>query len=338
MAGETYNVILDSEIDPESPVTESLMHRLRDNPIAMIQGASGAPRATSKIITPGGSDKDGILNDAVGALTLPGFFDWTNIELAADRAIPWISKFRVNGNVEIATGKTLRCVRPNAISADEAEIIALYNAIAGANSAAGASDTGGAGGCVAAGGRSRTTLGSSGSAGGARGVSPNAFSNSYSSFILRRVLLGGSGGLVAGSVPGGGGGGHLCMLVNGDMELTGATIDCSGANGTGGASEAGGGGGGGCLIIICNGNIHDGTFLAMGGNGANSGSQCGGGGGGGLIILVAASFTGFQAKTVTGGTISGGSGPAAAGTNGLAMANLTLTEEIINSIMLGAAA
>jgi hypothetical protein len=35
----SYNEILNSEVDPDSPITTSLMTRLRDNPIAIAQGA-----------------------------------------------------------------------------------------------------------------------------------------------------------------------------------------------------------------------------------------------------------------------------------------------------------
>jgi hypothetical protein len=40
----SYTAIADTEIDAESPVTEELMTRLRDNPIAIGEGATGAPR------------------------------------------------------------------------------------------------------------------------------------------------------------------------------------------------------------------------------------------------------------------------------------------------------
>lgn len=40
----TYTAIADTEIDAESPLTEELMTRVRDNPIALAEGATGAPR------------------------------------------------------------------------------------------------------------------------------------------------------------------------------------------------------------------------------------------------------------------------------------------------------
>ena len=39
-----YQEILDSEVEPEAPLTSSLGVRFRDNPIALANGASGAPR------------------------------------------------------------------------------------------------------------------------------------------------------------------------------------------------------------------------------------------------------------------------------------------------------
>lgn len=47
----TYNVISNSEIDADSPITTSLMTRLRDNPVAIAEGAAH-PDAGSNIFTP----------------------------------------------------------------------------------------------------------------------------------------------------------------------------------------------------------------------------------------------------------------------------------------------
>lgn len=49
----TYTAITDTEIDPEKPVTTSLMTKLRDNPLAMFEGASGAPKIEPAAITDG---------------------------------------------------------------------------------------------------------------------------------------------------------------------------------------------------------------------------------------------------------------------------------------------
>lgn len=39
----TYSTITDGQIDQDSPVTQPLLTALRDNPIAIAEGASGAP-------------------------------------------------------------------------------------------------------------------------------------------------------------------------------------------------------------------------------------------------------------------------------------------------------
>lgn len=40
----TYTTIPNSDVDQDSPVTQPLMTALRDNPIAIVEGATGAPR------------------------------------------------------------------------------------------------------------------------------------------------------------------------------------------------------------------------------------------------------------------------------------------------------
>lgn len=39
-----YITVVDSSVDPDAPLTSDLMYRLRDNPIAIAEGAVGAPR------------------------------------------------------------------------------------------------------------------------------------------------------------------------------------------------------------------------------------------------------------------------------------------------------
>lgn len=43
-----YRVIADSEVQPDAPVTSSLGFALRDNPAAIAQGATGAPKNRSE--------------------------------------------------------------------------------------------------------------------------------------------------------------------------------------------------------------------------------------------------------------------------------------------------
>ena len=46
----TYTTIANSEIDQESPVTQTLMTALRDNPIAITEGSAGAPQIQTAAI------------------------------------------------------------------------------------------------------------------------------------------------------------------------------------------------------------------------------------------------------------------------------------------------
>jgi hypothetical protein len=48
----TYTPILNAEVDAESPVTDLLLTRLRDNPIAIANGNAGAPRVYGLALVP----------------------------------------------------------------------------------------------------------------------------------------------------------------------------------------------------------------------------------------------------------------------------------------------
>jgi len=48
----TYTPILNAEVDAESPVTDLLLTRLRDNPIAIAAGNAGAPRVYGLAMVP----------------------------------------------------------------------------------------------------------------------------------------------------------------------------------------------------------------------------------------------------------------------------------------------
>lgn len=44
-----YTTITDAQVDPEAPITSELMSALRDNPIAIAEGATGAPSVLGNI-------------------------------------------------------------------------------------------------------------------------------------------------------------------------------------------------------------------------------------------------------------------------------------------------
>lgn len=58
----SYDKIEDSEIAPESPITSSLMTRLRDNPEAIASGAAGAPPLSGVLIDSQTFTSDGTLD------------------------------------------------------------------------------------------------------------------------------------------------------------------------------------------------------------------------------------------------------------------------------------
>lgn len=62
----TYATIADSDLDPESPGTTTLFTRLRDNPIAITEGASGAPKIQTAAIADDAVTAAKIAADAVG--------------------------------------------------------------------------------------------------------------------------------------------------------------------------------------------------------------------------------------------------------------------------------
>ena len=62
----TYTAIPNGDIDPDSPITTSLMTLLRDNPIAITEGASGAPKIQLAAMDTDSVDTSQIVADAVG--------------------------------------------------------------------------------------------------------------------------------------------------------------------------------------------------------------------------------------------------------------------------------
>lgn len=69
-----YRTITDAEVDPDAPLTSSLGYAWRDNPIAIAEGATGAPRvqdgALDTIVTGAGTTwvMNRIINRNVGGI------------------------------------------------------------------------------------------------------------------------------------------------------------------------------------------------------------------------------------------------------------------------------
>ena len=82
-----YITVVDSSVDPDAPLTSDLMYRLRDNPIAISEGAVNAPKVRSEAMA---------LRTAAADRTSDGaFFTLTSI----DR----IATFMVNSHVNIGS-------------------------------------------------------------------------------------------------------------------------------------------------------------------------------------------------------------------------------------------
>lgn len=73
-----WTTITDSQVDPNAPVTSELMSALRDNPVAIAEGASGAPKITTAALlgsTAGTANLIMRLQEAVRAASANSYFD-----------------------------------------------------------------------------------------------------------------------------------------------------------------------------------------------------------------------------------------------------------------------
>lgn len=101
-----YNPIGNNEVDPESPITSSLMIRLRDNPIAIAEGDASAPSiqtpayqnqsVTEPKIDPNIWRQDGSLDN--GSVRLLGgwqfkFHKFVNLQRGDFRTVNWTTPF-----------------------------------------------------------------------------------------------------------------------------------------------------------------------------------------------------------------------------------------------------
>ena len=60
-----YTTISNSEVDQDSPVTQTLMSALRDNPIAITEGSAGAPKIQTNAIADNAVTENKIANYVV---------------------------------------------------------------------------------------------------------------------------------------------------------------------------------------------------------------------------------------------------------------------------------
>lgn len=244
----------------------------------------------------GGSRADGLLTNA-WAPTLPGYYDFDGSApsvLSSGRALPYFTCLRHQGDLTISATQTLdKIARADITSAEAFGLVFGNQGGDDDGSGSGGSLYGGGGANAGAGGNAGRTTGG-GFGGGARD-----YANLLRWWVTKSFPAGGVGGDSSGL--GGSTGGVCIIMVEGDLDMTGGTINAAGGTAAG---AGGGGGAGGTIIALCTGTLTGGTFVVSGG--AANNSQNGGGGGGGVVALVASAFAGSQTFTKTGG--SGGHG------------------------------
>ena len=299
-----YNLITNAEIDPESPVTESLMQRLRDNPIAMAEGDPVAPRINPAAISIGGKGSDGVFNNATTITGGPGFYDFASVSRSTNITLPVYTVMRVAGNSTwsgVVTLPTLSDTLETRLQ--EKDKCEMLGAILGAD----ADTTGDGGGSYGGDGLFAFNVGL-----GTRGRKIGAY-NYWSS---RRAVVGGVGDIGSSAR---GGGGALVLVVEGNLDLTGCSVI---ANGQVSAPGNKGGSGAGSIIIVATGTITGGTFTAKGGASQGAGAA----GGSGVVQLVCSGFLGSQTIDVAG--VSSGGTTSEAGLS----SSITMSADFIRTL------
>lgn len=104
----TWKVIPDTAVDPDAPVTSDLAYGLRDNPVALAEGAAGAPRIQYAAIQPPSA------GNAVVVTTLPNASVTAGNTVARARfssLISGIARVNVTSITAVGSGNALVLVR-----------------------------------------------------------------------------------------------------------------------------------------------------------------------------------------------------------------------------------
>ncbi len=274
----------DDDIKPGDVVKASFHRRIRDLSEALANQDPGAPSITWSAMGVGGTQADGVLNDAT-TFSTSGWYEGSSLTLTGAKTIGTSTVIQVRGAAD-CSGQTLTVNNRSASAGDNY----LYKYMNFEAAQDGTEDTGSPGDYGGAAGAWGS--GDSQGSGSVRGIGRG--SDNYINLLQNGNLAPGVpqvGGNSDGSGPSFGGG-ALLIAVDGNLDLSGCTIT---ANATGGGST--GGGGGGSIYVLCRGacDVTGASFSANGGAGGGSS-----GGGGGLVYIVAETLTGTATISVTG--------------------------------------
>lgn len=276
----TYVSIPTADIDTDSPLTQSLMTALRDNPTAITEGASGAPRNKRPSFDNGvlhrwfydyGDSSNSAVTISSNTSYDPGLYQFTTLTIDATYTL------------DLTEAGVLVLVASTSITINGSIDVSGF----GGDGAVQVGDAGifggsaGGGSSYAGGYTYATDGGSSGAAGAAQ-----------SSEIVALLLA-------------------TAQFVANGSNLGTRYENCGGGGGGGNSSAAGGNGGG--LVILCAPIITVGAAGVINADGNNGGGTGRGGGGGGTIVI--ATPAGGYTDNSTGGVHADG-GAAGGGTSG----------------------
>jgi hypothetical protein len=316
-----YNVIPDSAVDPDAPITTALMFALRDNPIAMFGAAPGAPLLNRGAINIGGSGVDGDMVDAT-VLSGSGLYDFNNVTLTTSHTFPILTIIRATGTVNISGAVSLTL----SSLVDRIALKALGATVTGETDVIGGTPPPPN---VYSNYANNYPCSYGGAAPGSTQLGVGLVSTALTrvwEWLIRRPLLGAGKAVDGGSLAYNTqcGGGALVVLADGPIIVTGS-IGADGVRATSGGLS----GAGGSIILISGTSIalSGATLVAAGavdiGHGTGSAA-------GGYIACVAPTITGSPSVAVG---ADGGSNVSAPQV-GLFESINTLTQAQINAILL----
>lgn len=109
----TYSTITDGQVDQDSPITQPLMTALRDNPIAIAEGAAGAPKiaeswralettSSNGLIVPDVDLGEGVRAEVTGFGTVQGGTLALKVSISSDNGATFVSEVVIDSVSEPA--------------------------------------------------------------------------------------------------------------------------------------------------------------------------------------------------------------------------------------------